>query len=279
LPWSFCLPAVMVAWWRDWRGGPGSIGLRLRTLLLLWIGVIVVLFSFSQTKQDLYIFPIVTAIAVLGGDWLARALQGAFAPWLRGTLTVLGLALLVLGFGVMTIFGGEGTPYVTEGAFTSGLVAIAGSLIVGFAPWWRRSHVSIAAALIVFVAFNWVLAVRVLPAFERYKPVRPLAEIIARQTGPDDVVAHFDVSLPSMVFYLRRHIDIGFDQDAFARLLQSDRRVFAVLASDRYDALKGLVGVRTCVVARHPTADIRLRTLLRREAPPEILVISNRCVE
>lgn len=277
LPWSFCLPAVVVAWWRDWRSGQRSTEVRLRTLLLLWIFLIVGLFSFSQTKQDLYVFPIVTAIAVLGGDWLARALQGSFTPWLRGTLAVLGLALLVLGFSVMTIFGGAGTPYVTEGAFTSALVAIAGSLIVGFAPWGRRSHLSVAAALVVFITFNWVLAVRVLPAFERYKPARPLAEVIARQAGPDDVVAHFDVSLPSMVFYLRRHIEIGFDQDAFARLLQSDRRVFGVLASDRYDALKGLVGVETCVVARHPTADIRLRTLLRREAPPEILVISNRC--
>ena len=69
-------------------------------------------------------------------------------------------------------------------------------------------------ALIVFIAFNWILALRVLPAFERYKPARPLADSIARRAGPDDVVAHFDVSLPSMVFYLRRHIDIGFDAES-----------------------------------------------------------------
>ena len=277
LPWSFCLPAVVGAWWRHRRSGEHSVGVRLRTLLLLWIGVIVVLFSFSQTKQDLYIFPIVAAVAVLGGDWLATALQGAFTSWLRGTLTVLGLALLALGVGVMTIFGGEEPPYLTQGAFTSALVAIGGSLIVGLAPWWRRSHVAIVALLVVFIVFNWVLAVRVLPAFERYKPVPPLSAIIAREAGPDDVVAHFDVSLPSMVFYLRRRIEIGFDPDEFARLLRSDRRVLGVLASDRYDAIKGLVGVKTCVIARHPTADIRLRTLLRREAPPEVLVISNRC--
>ena len=276
LPWSFCLPAVVVAWWRS---GERSIGVRLRTLLLLWIAVIVVLFSFSQTKQDLYIFPIVAAVAVLGGDWLATALQGSFTSWLRGTLTVLALVLLVLGVGVMIIFGGDEPPYLTQGAFTSALVAIGGSLIVGLAPWWRRSHAAIVAVLVVFITFNWVLAVRVLPAFERYKPVPPLSAIIAREAGPDDVVAHFDVSLPSMVFYLQRRIEIGFDPDEFARLLRSDRRVLGVLASDRYDAIKGLVGVKTCVIARHPTADIRLRTLLRREAPPEVLVISNRCAE
>jgi len=116
-----------------------------------------------------------------------------------------------------------------------------------------------------------------LPDFERYKPVPPLADVIARRAGPDDVVAHFDVALPSMVFYLRRHIDIEFDSDVFAKMLHSDRRVFAVLAADRYDALKGLLGVETCVLARHATADIRLRTLIERQAPPEILVITNRC--
>jgi hypothetical protein len=35
--------------------------------------------------------------------------------------------------------------------------------------------------------------------------------------------------------------------------------------------------VETCVIARHATADIRLRTLLERQSPPEILVISNQC--
>jgi len=60
-------------------------------------------------------------------------------------------------------------------------------------------------------------------------------------------------------------------------LLQSDRRVFAVLPADRYDESKGKYGVETCVVARHQTGDIKLRSLLERWAPPEVLVITNRC--
>jgi 4-amino-4-deoxy-L-arabinose transferase-like glycosyltransferase len=277
LPWSLCLPAIGTTWWRERRSAPPSIESRLRTLLLLWIAVIVVFFSFSQTKQDLYIFPVVAAIAALGGDWVARALRGAFEPWFRATLTVLGAAMVGLGVGVMLIFGGAGASYVTDGAHSSALIAILGGLAAALAPWWRRYHLAVAAVLAVLVSFNWILATRALPAFERYKPVVPLAEVIASRAGPDDVVAHLDVALPSMVFYLRRHIDVGFDAGTFAELMKSDRRVFGVLNASRYEELKGTFGVETCVLGRHATADIRLRTLLHRQAPPEVLVITNRC--
>jgi 4-amino-4-deoxy-L-arabinose transferase-like glycosyltransferase len=277
LPWSLCLPAIVTTWWRERRAGDQSVERRLRTLLLLWIGIIVVFFSFSRSKQDLYIFPVVAAIAALGGDWVARALRGAFQPWLRATLTLLGVAMVGLGVGVMLFFGGAGASYVTDGAHSSALIAILGGLVAAVAPWWRRYYLGVGAVLAVFVAFNWILAMRVLPAFERYKPVRPLADVIARHAGPDDVVAHLDVALPSMVFYLRRHIDVGFDADTFAHLLRSDRPVFGVLHASRYEELKGTFGVETCVIGRHATADIRLRTLLQRQAPPEVLVITNRC--
>ena len=291
LPWSLCLPAVVLAWRRDADRPAEADARRIRTLLLLWIALIVVLFSLSQTKQDLYIFPIVIAVAVLGADFLARAFSGpprlestVDSPSVRAhdrslswTLTFLGVATVVLGIGVLFIFGGERTVYATDGAQTSALIAILGGLVVMVVPWWRRYRVAVCAAMIVFIAFNWILAVRTLPAFERYKPVVPLSEIIRQRAGPDDVVAHFDVALPSMVFYLRRHIDVWFDPDAFANQIRSDRRVFAVIATDRYQGLKDDFGVETCVIARHATADIRLRTLLDRQSPPEILVITNRC--
>jgi 4-amino-4-deoxy-L-arabinose transferase-like glycosyltransferase len=293
LPWSLCLPAAIVAWRGDAGRGTASLSLsepaaasarRIRTLLLLWIAITVGLFSLSQTKQDLYIFPIVTAVAALGGDLLARAFDRAgpveaapYEHWLKGTLTLLGVAMVLLGAGVLFIFGGERTIYATDGAQTSGLIAVMGGLVVMVVPWWRRYRAAVCTALAVFIAFNWILAVRTLPSFERYKPVVPLSEVIRQRATADDIVAHYDVALPSMVFYLRRHIDIWFDPEGFASQIRADRRVFAVLGADRYEGLKNAFGVPTCIVARHPTADVRLRTLLERQSPPEVLVITNRC--
>jgi hypothetical protein len=107
--------------------------------------------------------------------------------------------------------------------------------------------------------------------------VVPLSRIIAQHAAPEDVVAHFDVALPSMVFYLRRPIDIWFDPAAFVQQMQSGRAVYAVLPANRYQELEGEFGVRTCVLMRHPTSDIRLRSVLQREPPPDVLLITNRC--
>ena len=284
LPWSLCLPAVVMTWRADRRGDRQNASVRIRTLLLLWIAIIVVFFSLSQTKQDLYIFPVVAAVAALGGDWVARALSvrgvplqpDTAVPWFTGTMTVFGVVMSLLGVGVLYLFSGAGTVYI-DGARAAAMIAVVGGLVVAILPWLHRHAVAVAAALVVLIAFNWILVVRALPDFERYKPVVPLSRIIEQRAGPADVVAHFDVALPSMVYYLGRHIAGGLDEETFKGLLRSDRRVFAVLPADRYDALKGTFGVETCVIGRHLTSDIRLRSLLERQPPPEVLLITNRC--
>jgi 4-amino-4-deoxy-L-arabinose transferase-like glycosyltransferase len=280
LPWSLCLPAIVYAWWRD-RRSERDAPLRIRTLLLLWIAVTVVLFSLSQTKQDLYIFPIVAAVAALGGDWIARGVL-PWQPdqrdaWFTGTLTVIGIVMIVLGTAVLYLFSGDTPVYPIRGAQASALIAMAGGVLVAVLPWLRRNVAAVGIVLVVLIGFNWILALWSLPSFEQFKPVVPLSRAIEQRAGPADVIAHSELSLPSMVYYLRRHIEDDLYSDQLAELLRSDRRVFAVLPADRYEALKGGYGVETCVVARHQTADIKLRSLLERWAPPEVLVITNRC--
>ena len=291
LPWSVCLPAIVYAWWRDRRSQQGP-SFRLRTLLLLWIVVTVVLFSMSQTKQDLYVFPIVAAVAALGGDWVARFVgpanhlrqgsggqeAGHYADrWFIGTLTVIGIVMFGLGSGVLYLFSGERPLYPIAGAQASALITMAGGLLVAGLPWLRRHVAAVVTVLVVLIGFNWILALWSLPSFEQYKPVVPLSRVIEQKAVPADVIAHSEVALPSMVYYLRRHIEDDLYPDQLAELLRAERRVFAVLPADRYEALKADYRVEACVVARQKTADIKLRSLLERWAPPEVLVISNRC--
>jgi len=284
LPWSLCLPAIVYAWRRD-RQSVLDPSLRLRTLLLLWIAVTVVLFSLSQTKQDLYIFPVVAAVAALGGDWVARRLdhqQQQRDRWFTGTFSVVGIVMVFLGGGVLYFFGGDTPVYSIRGAQTSAWVAIAGGVLVATMPWIPRYVAAATTVLVTLIAFNWILTLWVLPSFEQFKPVAPLSRAIEQKAGPADVIAHSEVALPSMVYYLQRHIE-GVYPDQLAERLRSDKRVFVVLPADRYEAKKAGYGVDTCVVARQQTADIKLKSLLdrrappERPAPPEVLVITNRC--
>ena len=66
-PWSVMIPLAIVWAIRDERHNPVA------RLLVAWIAAIVVFFSFSGTKEDLYILPIVPAEAALIGAMLAKA--------------------------------------------------------------------------------------------------------------------------------------------------------------------------------------------------------------
>jgi 4-amino-4-deoxy-L-arabinose transferase-like glycosyltransferase len=282
LPWSLCLPAAIAAWMRErHRADPSH---RIRSLLLLWVVTIVVVFSFSQTKQDLYIFPIAAAVAALGGDWIARMLDvGPAAParsgrgWLTGTLVTLAVVLVAMGAFVLYVFGDAQTVYRIAGARVTGWLAVAGGFAIAISAWQRQRAAAVVITLAVFIGFNWILALRALPDFEQYKPVVPLSRVIEQHAGEDDVVAHFDVALPSMVFYLRRHIDIWIDPEMFVQQMRSGRTVYAVLPANRYDDLRAEFGVPTCILARHATSDVRLRSILQLEPPPEVVLVTNRC--
>ena len=83
-PWSLCLFGAAGLWFADWRSrraaarpredppGPDDRAFRVRTLLWLWVLGIVSFFTLSAAKQDLYVFPIVPAVAALGGLFIAR---------------------------------------------------------------------------------------------------------------------------------------------------------------------------------------------------------------
>src|SRR5687768_7824714 len=171
-PWSLMIPIAL--WWTI-RGGQQD---RLRRLLVVWIAAIVVFFSLSSTKEDLYILPIVPAEAALIGAMLAGAIEGArqsfdeaqdrSVAWFAGATAVL---LVVTGSAALWVFAVTDR-YSLEGAALVGATALVGGL-GGLAALIRRrmfaSVVTMAASVVVMV---WCIVLCTLPDFERYKPVR-----------------------------------------------------------------------------------------------------------
>ena len=277
LPWSLALPAVVAGWIHERSTRWTSPESRTRTLLLLWVAVIVVFFSLSQTKQDLYVFPIVAAVAALGADLVTRGMspgEDLVRRLVGSTLAAAGVALVGLGLAMVYLFGRK-TVYALDGTWLAGAIAVAG----GAATVWlarRRPPAAVVALLAVLVAVNWTLVLRVLPSFERYKPVVPLSEAVLAHAREGDIVVHYDVALPSMVFYLKRHIDMTYAPDVFLERMRSGSPVLAVLPDDRYQALRDELPP-TCVVARQETFDAKLKELVSPRTPPAILLISTRC--
>lgn len=281
-PWSLFLFSAAAVWFVErrstvWRGDPSF---RIRTLLWLWILTIVAFFTFSRSKQDLYIFPIVPAVAALAGTFIVRAEHGVELRWrtaLRVTAAVIGGVLAVAGAGVLYVFYSASSIYALDGAPLVGMVAVAGGVACAAIAATGRARLALMTVAAALIVMEWTFVLRVLPSFERYKPVPPLTEVLRqRQVGPDDIVAHYQVDLPSMVFYLRRHVDMFFEPEPFVDTVRSERRVFAVLSASNYEALRQHLP-STCVIHRQPTIDVKLKAIVARDPLPELLLITNRC--
>ena len=279
-PWSVAALGAVVAAWVQRRRRTSDAVSRVRLLLLIWSAVIVLFFSLSRSKQDLYIFPVAPAVAALGGAFvleLLDALPGSMRRWFVGTFTALAGVLTALGALVVVVFVRAGAVYPLDGAFAVGVAAIIGGLAIALLTWRDHRIAAVMSTAATLIVVNWLLALRVLPGFEEYKPVAPLAAAIASQVHQDDVVAHFDLALPSMTYYLRRHVEVTVDTEAFREVLHRGQRVFAVMPGSRFEEVRPLFAAAPCVIARHKTADVKLRNVLAGNAPPEVIVAVSPC--
>jgi len=315
-PWSLLLPAgfAFVPWRRLWRARPeqqdeGGVNVpvsqeTVRLLLGLWIVVIVAFFSLSKAQQDLYILPCVVAAAPLVGgllDGLFRKrlspLLTAFTTWSVGlvgiVLLALGSAIVLLagGFGdwidgssgvgaassrIAWLVGGLGDRIHVAGATAVGVVLSIAS-VVALVALVRRSAATACASLGAAVVIgHWVMVGWALPDFERYKPVPHLARAIEQTAAPGARVGTYRVATPSLVFYLRRHVDQLFDVSEVSAFFKGPSAAYCVMRQEEYEPIKTLIGVPTSVLATSPRFDGQLRDFLARRPLPNLVVVTNR---
>jgi 4-amino-4-deoxy-L-arabinose transferase-like glycosyltransferase len=279
-PWSAFLIAAGIAGWRSRRSTIADDRVtRFRLLLWVWIAVIVLFFSLSAGKQDLYIFPVVPAVAALAGLTIARGLaqDARAARAIRVTTAVVGLIVVFIAAGVVYLFREGGSSYALDGALTTSLIGISGGMVVTAMALSYRLWASLVAVAVTFVLLNWVFVMRVLPSFEAYKPSPAFARTLHPRLTPDAVVATYDEALPSLVYYLRRHVEQLFEEDRIVALLEGNRPAYAVLSRTNYANITAELDARTCVIESRPTFDVKLKTVLSREPLPELVLVTNRC--
>jgi 4-amino-4-deoxy-L-arabinose transferase-like glycosyltransferase len=274
LPWSAMIPVAL--WWaiRDERQD------RVARLLAVWIAAIVVFFSLSGTKEDLYILPIVPAEAALIGALLVKAIDsGPFdaaqrgrVAWAAGATAVL---LLITGSAALWLFAVTHR-YSLDGAALVGVAALVGGL--GGLVWLFRRNVfasvaTIAASVVVIV---WCIVICTLPDFERYKPVKPFSDIIRSRASIGAIVGSYKFSLPSMVFYLHRPVMEVVLPDHLRAVFYSTSDVYFIMAEDEYNSIKDRLPVDTYVLARQQMFDLRPKNFLDGSELPQFVLVSNR---
>ena len=282
-PWSLFIPVAL--WW----------GVRARAhpvarLLVMWVAVFVVFFSLSGTKEDLYILPIVTAEAALIGAMMSAragragppaseeeprlggAVSDSVARWVSvgtGCLLAVAGAVLVWAFGVSH-------RYTLAGASAIGLVAAAGGVVAVIMADRRHVFGAVAAVAGALVVLSWSVVLVSLPDFERYKPVRPFADIIRSRASEKGIVGSYKSSLPSMVYYLNRPIVVLESPDELLETFSSTSDIHFVMPEAEYQRMKDRLSSPTYVLAHRRLFDIRPKNFLDGSELPELVLISNR---
>lgn len=290
LPWSVLLPLAL---WVALRGTnekgsyPFFVGDSVKKgydpfssirLLVIWIVTVVAFFSFSQTKEDLYILPIVPAEAALIGAFIAAGFEEANADrrrTLSAIMIVVGGGLLLAGAGVFWLFVQPGHYSLRGMGPMAALLGGCGAAVIAASA--RRRVLAATAVLCAgLIAAAWLIVLVTLPDFERYKPVRPFASMIQARASTGAIVGHYGFALPTMVYYLQRPVMEVIDADHLRSTFRSRSDVYFLMPEADYLAVKDSLPVPTYVLARRPMFDITPRNFLEGDALPQMLLISNR---
>jgi len=266
LPWLSMLPQAVA---HGWRAQPPQKEFQPARFLVIWSAFIFAFFSASGSKLPSYVLPVVPALALLAGAWLAavegRRLLGHVIP-----VMLAGAALAAFAPKIVTLTESSGpqtlyVAYVPWIATGGGIVAVCCAI----ATYCCRRQARTAA--VIAVACGGLLATQVVTSGHDVLSPWYSGYHLAREIKPDLVdgvplysVRTYDQTLPfytkrtAILVEFRDEMDYGLSQEpqlwlpdiaSFERAWRERQRAIAVMEPDTYAELMGR-GLPMEIVAR-----------------------------
>lgn len=213
LPGCLLLPQLLPAWWRRLRRGDP----RYR-VLLGWSVLVLVFFSASPGKREVYIFPMLPALCIAAAPLLAGLLR---RRWTRGLLAgyvwLLALAALAAGLGLWTQAGwamhgalSRAIDPAAMRAFGAWLLAFAIPVLL-LAAWARLRHAGVL--VVAATALLWTVAgLGLMPALDPYSSAAGLMRRVGERIGPDAELGMVAWREQNLLQADRAAVDFGFKQ-------------------------------------------------------------------
>jgi 4-amino-4-deoxy-L-arabinose transferase-like glycosyltransferase len=186
LPGSLLLPALLPAWWRRLRRLDGRLW-----LLLGWSALVLLFFSVSPGKREVYLFPMLPALCVAAAPLLPGLLRRAGPRWLLlAYVAVLAVAALVMG-SQMLAGSSWAHAQLARREMPDSLLPVLGCWLLGFGvlllalvAWLRVRRAGLLVMLASFLLWNlygWGL----MPALDPYSSASALMQRVGQRIGPD----------------------------------------------------------------------------------------------
>jgi 4-amino-4-deoxy-L-arabinose transferase-like glycosyltransferase len=214
-PWIAFVPMAIVYGVRQLGAGPGSAQLaRLVRLAFVWILMPLLFFSDARTKLPNYValeLPALALLTALYFDAVVRngARRSAVVSAATVPVTIGALAFAILLFtrnNRLTAEVANAIPPLLGMAISIFAGSLLTALLVARKATARAAPYALALAALIAVD---VVAVRVLPHAETFKPVPRLAALIENARRPGDVVAIQNVSGGNaLLFYTRPVVSV-----------------------------------------------------------------------
>ncbi len=186
LPGSLLLPWLLPAWWRRLRrADPRYI------VLLGWALLVLLFFSASPGKREVYILPMLPALAVATAPLLAGLLRRAGVRWVL-LLYVLLLAVATLAIGYGALHGdGWAQRNAAKRAIDAWVLPQVGAWLLGFGiavlvlvAWLRLRRAGLAVVLATVLL--WVMyGTGLMPALDPYSSASALMQKVRERIGDD----------------------------------------------------------------------------------------------
>jgi 4-amino-4-deoxy-L-arabinose transferase-like glycosyltransferase len=186
LPGSLLLPALFPAWWRRLKRLDGRWW-----LLLGWSLLVLVFFSASPGKREVYIFPMLPALCVAAAPLLPGLLRRPGPRWLLlAYVAVLAVAALAIGGQLLTGSAWAHTQLARRGMPDSLLPVLAywllgfGVLLLALVAWLRARRAGLLVLLASFLLWN-LYGLGLMPALDPYSSASALMLRVGQRIGPD----------------------------------------------------------------------------------------------
>ena len=253
LPWSgIAIHAAAISW-----RAASAHAFNARRFLLLWAILIFAFFSASGSKLPSYILPVLPALALLAGDWLAGARHRTLI-WHFAAVAAIALiaAALFAAFGMQPGSVWHDEAHLNYAAWLAVALAIIVAALITAMAMLRQSRASAALAGVALASLiGWGVVLqghatlgRSTSAFYIAEQIKPLL----RPGVPFYSVGTYEQTLP---FYLDRTVTLvdyldefsfGLEQEpqhaiadmaAFKARWMADKEAFAMMTPERYKRL------------------------------------------
>lgn len=230
LPWTLCLPAACIIAFRDPARRP------LLRRLGGWIAFILVFFSLSASKRNIYILGAFPAAAILIGSAWAELDAARFRParLARGAFLLL---LSLAGPGLLIASFVPALPIPGWTLWPAGLAALLGGIAL-----WReargnnRSPGFFLLASLVLLAVQAAVGLFIYPAVNPFKTPLELAAAVQERLPADRPLLIYNINGEILAYYARRRGEIIRSPDELRAAMEREQKGFVVFPKNVFDA-------------------------------------------